>query len=739
LLATGLIGPSLHAQYYTFTTIAGGPQGSANAFNLNAQSEYLTGVGADGAGNVYVADQNNNLILRINPLGANWIVTAIAGGGPGSLDGTNSSAQFSGPTGIAVDSSGNLYVADLYNDIIRKITPAGTNWVVSTIAGKAGLPGYQNGTNGGARFSDPTGIAVDGGGNIIVADEGNNAIRKITPAGTNWIVTTIAGGVWGDNDGTNTAAQFRGPYGVAVDTGGRVFVADQFNDAIRLITPMGTNWVVTTIAGQPMSGLSNGLGTNAEFDVPVSVAVDTNGNVYVADLFNDAIRELTPSGSNWMVSTIGGGSQGSADGTGANASFNLPYGVAVDAYGDVYVADAQNNAIRMGLSTNSPLPTGGLEVMIAPSNAISGGAAWQFDGGTPQTNGALLSGLVPGNHAISFNNIAGFTTPAVQTVPVTAHQTTLLTGNYAVAIANAGSLQVMISPAGAMNAGAQWQAGGSVWQTNGAIVTGLPVGPQSVSFLPISGWTAPSSQMVNITNGQTTLAAGTYVLQTGSLQVTILPAAVVTSGAKWQVDGGMFQASGATFSGLLPGTHTIGFNTVLGGTLLAWQTPSSQVVTISNALTNSVTAIYTQPPQLAGMAAAGGGFQLVLKGLVGSNYVIQASSNLLAWTSISIKTIPTNGSVTIVDPNVANYSRRFYRAASILLTPLQLTGMTLSNGTAQFVVNGQSGSGCVIQASSNLVSWSPILSNTIPEAGIMLTTDTGAANQNRRFYRAVRQ
>jgi NHL repeat len=666
-LMTGLIAPSLRAQGLSFTTVAGGSQGSVDGPNFAAQFYNPTGVAVDGTGNVYVADQNNNLIRKITPLGTNWIVTTIAGGTQGGLDGTNTSAQFFGPTGIAIDRPGNLYVADQYNGVVRKITQSGTNWVVSTIAGTAGLMGNQNGTNGGARFSNPTGLALDGAGNIFVADEVNNAIRRITPVGTNWIVTSIAGGAKGASDGTNTAAQFYEPFGVAVDTGGRVFVADQFNNTIRLITPVGTNWVVTTIVGQPVSGLSNGSGTNVYFDAPVGLAVDTNDNVYVADLFNNAVRKLAPSGTSWMVSTIGGGSQGSNNGTGSNASFDLPFGVAVDAYGDLYVADSQNNAIRLGVATNSPAPTGSLEVMLTPSRAISAGAKWRLDGvGLVHTNGAILSGLVPGNHSVSFLTATGFTAPAAQIVPVTVRQMSETTGNYTTAIANAGSLQVMISPSDAVLAGAQWQVDSGPWQTNEAIVQGLSSSVHhTLSFFnPVSGWTTPSSQTVALTNRQTTLATGFYVLQTGSMQTTILPSTAVAAGAKWQIDGGAFQASGATISGLLPGSHTVSYNTLLG-----WKAPVNEVVIITNALTTSAVGIYTQPPQLSGVIAAGGKFQFVLQGQGGTDYVIQDSLDLIHWTPLATNTLPEAGFATIMDSEMTNYVRRFYRALAVPITP----------------------------------------------------------------------
>jgi hypothetical protein len=279
LLATAPLAPPLHAQNFTFTTIAGGTQGSVDGSNGDARFYNPTGMAADADGNVYVADQKNNLIRKITPFGMSWIVTTIAGGEQGNLDGTNTNAQFFGPTGIAIDTATNLYVADQFSHVMRKITPVGTNWVVSTIAGQPGIPGAQDGTNASAQFHNPTGVAVDNAGNIFVADEFNNAIRKISPDGANWIVTTIAGGAQGASDGTNSAAEFFNPAGVAVDTNDHVFVADQFNNTIRLVTPMGTNWVVTTFAGQLDAGASNGLGSNAQFYSPVSVALDMNGNL----------------------------------------------------------------------------------------------------------------------------------------------------------------------------------------------------------------------------------------------------------------------------------------------------------------------------------------------------------------------------------------------------------------------------------------------------------------------------
>ena len=201
----------------------------------------------DSAGNVYVADYGNSKIRKITPAG---VVAAFAGSGAqGDADGTASAASFNYPESVAVDSAGNVYVADYGNDEIRKITRAG---VVTTFAG-SGAPGDADGTGSAASFNGPEGIAVDSAGNVYVADYGNNKIRKITPAG---VVTTLAGsGAQGDAGGTGSAASFDGPEGVAVDSADNVYVGDEFNNDIRKITSAG---VVTTFAGSGAQGGADG-------------------------------------------------------------------------------------------------------------------------------------------------------------------------------------------------------------------------------------------------------------------------------------------------------------------------------------------------------------------------------------------------------------------------------------------------------------------------------------------------
>jgi len=325
---------------YSFTTFAGLPPGSADGTGSAARFNSPAGVAVDSADNTYVADTVNSTIRKITPAG---VVTTFAGlaGSTGSANGTGSAARFNGPVAVAIDNIGNIFVADTNNSTIRKITPAR---VVSTFAGLAGNDGSANGTGSTARFSFPSALAVDSANNIYVADTSNSTIRKITPAR---VVSTFAGlaGSPGSANGTGSAARFNFPSGVIVDRAGtgNIYVGDTSNFTIRQITPAG---VVTTLAGSPgMRGGTNGTGSAARFELPEGMAVDSAGNIYVADTDASTIRKITPGG---VVSTFAGSfaKAGPQNGTGGAARFNLPTDVAVDSSNNVYVADSNNCTIR---------------------------------------------------------------------------------------------------------------------------------------------------------------------------------------------------------------------------------------------------------------------------------------------------------------------------------------------------------------------------------------------------------
>ena len=396
---------------YTFITFAGSPGINASNNGVGSAAHFYNpgGVAVDVSNNVYVADQNNGIIRKITP---NGTVTTIAGtfnqSSPQLQDGTNGFARFSHPSGVTVDGAGNLLVADLGNNAIRKIRPSGTNWVTSTLAGTTGS-GEVDGTNNTAHFAQPHDVAVDGAGNIFVADPQSfspglgSTIRKITPVGTNWVVTTIAGqaGVSGTADGTNNAALFYDPQTLTVDNNGNIFVGD--NSAVREIIPVGTNWVVTTIAGSTTNfGTLDGANSGARFGGVRGLEIDrANGNLYVADLAR-MIRRVSPVGTDWVVTTLAGkpnAGVGTNDGAGNLARFFSPCSVALDSFGNLYAADFNSSTIRKGFPfaiTNQPQTQGAtLGTNVTLGVALYGNGPflyqWSF-GGTPltgQTNAAF--------------------------------------------------------------------------------------------------------------------------------------------------------------------------------------------------------------------------------------------------------------------------------------------------------------------------------------------------------------
>lgn len=311
---------------------------TAAGTTATARFNFPTGIVADSAGNLFVADNTNHTIRKITPTNA---VTTFAGlaSGAGSANGTGITARFSGPQGITVDAADTLYVADTNNNTIRAVTPAAA---VTTLAGLAGTTGADNGSGPAARFNSPFGVASDGAGNIYVADTASNTLRKVTPGG---VVTTFAGtaGVTGSADATGAAATFNSPRDVAMDAAGNLYVADFGNQTIRKIDASGA---VTTFAGTVgATSPGDGTGTAARFSGPSALVFDSGGNLYVADANSSTIRKITPAA---VVTTFAGNgsSPGSADGTGTSAQFRAPTGLAVDGADNIYVADTFNCTIR---------------------------------------------------------------------------------------------------------------------------------------------------------------------------------------------------------------------------------------------------------------------------------------------------------------------------------------------------------------------------------------------------------
>lgn len=389
----------------TVTTLAGqaGTSGTTDGTGTAARFKLLSGLAVDGSGNIFIADTGNNVIRKSSSTGA---VTTFAGkaGTAGSADGTGTAATFDTPSGVAVDASGTLYVADTLNHTIRKITSAG---VVTTFAGKAGTAGSTDGALNVALFSAPQGLALDPtGAYLYVADTNNDTIRKITlSSGT---VSTLAGtaGSAGSVDGMGAAARFNGPTDIAVDKNGSLYVTDTENSTVRAIAPNGS---VTTIAGMAgVTGASDGTGSSAQFSHPGAIGVDGSFNLYVLDTDNHTVRKIVSAAG--LVTTLAGspGTSGSADGAGAVAKFKFPTGLAVNGSGDLYISDTDNHTLRLAGVAHAPT------IETQPqSQSVTTGASVTFSvkaSGVPAVayqwnlNGAPISGAT--SATLTLSNVA---------------------------------------------------------------------------------------------------------------------------------------------------------------------------------------------------------------------------------------------------------------------------------------------------------------------------------------------
>jgi sugar lactone lactonase YvrE len=376
----------VHAQ--NIFTVAGdsmyGFNGDGGAA-IKAELNQPAGVTIDGAGNIYIADQANNRVRKVYTSG---IITTIAGNGVAGYTGDGgiaTGAELNQPAGVAVDGVGNIYISDSYNNRIRKVSASG---IITTFAG-GGTGGLGDvGPATLAVINNPNGVAIDGSGNLYIADQGNNRIRKVNMSG---IITTIAGngisGYTGDGGAATTTALFS-PTGVAVDGAGNIYIADEGNMRIRKVNTSG---IITTFAGSgPGNGTpgytgDGGLAIAAELNSPAGVAVDGAGNIYIADAGNIVVRKVNLSG---IITTVAGNNTTGFSGDGGaavGAQLDFPAGVALDAGGNLYIADFYNSRIRKvsgftGIDefSNSnkiivyPVPSAGLITACLNGNGYTG-------------------------------------------------------------------------------------------------------------------------------------------------------------------------------------------------------------------------------------------------------------------------------------------------------------------------------------------------------------------------------
>ncbi|WP_306599615.1 hypothetical protein [Geothrix sp. 21YS21S-2] len=397
--------------------VAGFPSGYGNGDGAARFARFRNprGLAMDAAGNNYVADTLNHTIRKV---AADGTVTTVAGnpGVPGSADGQGREARFNTPVGLALDASGNIYVADFGNATIRKVAVDGT---VSTLAGVPGTQGSTDGTNGDVLFREPYGIAVSPDGTqVFVSDRSSRTIRAFNPGMAPLVTMTIAGqdGVPAFMDGPGATARFRQPGGLALGGNGSLYVTDTTSSVIRKLTPQADGtYFVSTVAGRDLArtlnGVTDGDGlTVATFTNPIQIAVDSANNLYVTDLAHKSVRKLTQTPNGYLVSTLAGdtSAMGTLDGHPlTQARFTQPGGLAVDATGTVFLADGQagvngpfGNAIRAIPAASNTYTVAGTLPSAGAVNGVGTGAKFREPRGSVSDAAGVAYVCDTQNHAI---------------------------------------------------------------------------------------------------------------------------------------------------------------------------------------------------------------------------------------------------------------------------------------------------------------------------------------------------
>jgi sugar lactone lactonase YvrE len=712
---------------YTVITIAGNAisgTGYADGAGSNALFNQPCGVVSDGAGNLYVADSGNYVVRKIS---SNGVVTTIAGiaGINGSSDGAGNMARFGFLGGIAIDTYGNLYLADTTNNSIRKLEQNNNSWNVTTlIASNAGL-------------NQPIGIALDSSNNIYVADLGNAVIRKITPSGN---MTTFAGSVGkiGGSDGTGPLASFGSPTTIAIDTNNNIYVTDTGANTIRCVSPQAQ---VTTIGGYIGSpGFVDGPldNTKGQFQSPYGIAVDSNGNIFISDSSGTILRKVTSG----VVSSVAGkpGYSSRFDGIGSMASFNNMHALCSDSSGNIYIADYGASTVRKAFNAAAaPTPpsiTSQLTVMgtiglafsyqITATNSPTSFSASNLPPGLSINSSGLISGTPSssGTFAISISTTnAGGSSSAILNLSVSAAAPTppSITSQPISQTVTLGSSVVFISSASGTLLSYQWYF-------NGVLI------PGAIS----STYTIPSTLASNSGTYTVTVSNSAGTVTSQAAQLSVLNPGRLTNLSVLSLDGpgsqlltigfvsgglGVTGSQNLLIRGIGPAIGVAPFNipnvlpdptlTVFNSSTVSvasndnWGTPASNATAVTAADTATGAFALTSTTSLDAA---------VVTSLAAGSYTVQvsgkngASGNVIAEV---YDNTPAN-SYTIITPRLVNISCLEQVASGAVLT-------------AGFVIAGTTPEQVLIRASGPTLATAPFnIPGTIPDPKLTVFNNSSA-------------
>lgn len=646
----GAVPANVYGQVTTIAGSATGASGYVNATGTAASFHFPLNLVGDASGNIYIADATNNAIRKITPAG---VVTTFAGsatGANGLMNGTGTGALFDSPEGMAIDASGNIYVGDFNNNVIRKITPAG---LVSTFA---------TGYNG------PAGIAFDATGNLYEADQTGNVIRKVSSAGGASAVYAGSGTAGYTNNNNKLLATFNQPIDVQIDGSGNIFVADYSNNAIRKISTAG---VVSTFAGSTTNGntgaYANATGTAARFNTPTGIAQDAAGNFYIADYFNNDIREITPAGVVTIVAGSTSQAAGTTDGIATAALFNTPVDLYIDANDNAYITDGGTNNLR-----EMPLTGYG----ISPALNLAG---LSFDGTT---------GIISGTPTAAFTS-----TPFT----ITAYN---LSGSSSITVSfscTAPTAATITSWRGTTN---------SIWTTASNWSNGVPTAASNIEIgvvaytgakaQPTFSTSATVKSLVFGTNNTPilTINSGQTLTVSGSLGVNTTTTAIINGPGTISIGGGSYITSGGSLTASLNANITLAANVALTNagtfTLASDANGSSAIGAIP--LGASVNGTVTVQRFIQG-GIGHRGYRLLSSPVTvdGTNYSInylKTSPNGMYITATTItggfdNTVPANPSLYLYRENKLNDNSSF--------TTGSFRGINNINASPSYSLDGESG------------------------------------------------